>query len=147
MGGNQSIPENLGRGAALAVDDDATPSTRAKAKAKKAREAAKLAKEAAKLAKEAAKLAAAPAGKGKGNGKGNSAKLGVCYFRHTEAGCTKTAKECKFEHKRLSAAEAAKLVKPPGRDSRANSPAAKAKAKAKAKAGAKTQPRSPTVSF
>ena len=130
VGGIQSILENMGRGAAPAVDDDAK-SQRAKAK-KKARDAAK-----------AAKLAA-PAGKGKGGGKGNSDKLGVCYFHNTEAGCIKTAKECKFDHKKLSAAEAAKLVKPPGRESCANSPAAKAKAKAKAKAGPKVQPRSPS---
>ena len=108
----------------------------------------KRAKEAAKLAREAAKLAAAPAGKGKGGGKGNGAKLGVCYFHNTEAGCAKIAKECKFEHKKLSAAEAAKLVKPPGRDSRANSPAGpKAKAKPKTKAGPKSQPRSPSFKF
>ena len=76
---------------------------------------------------------------------GNSDKLGICYFYNTEAGCTKTAKECKFEHKKLSAAEAAKLVKPPGRESRANSPAGlQAKAKPKAKAGPKAQPRSPS---
>ena len=79
--------------------------------------------------------------------KGNSDKLGICYFHNTEAGCTKTAKECKFEHKKLSAAEAAKLVKPPGRESRANSPAAKPKAKPKAKAGPKAQPRSPSYCF
>ena len=134
VGGIQSTySENMGRGAAPAVDDDAK-SKRAKAK-KKARDAAK-----------AAKLAA-PAGKGKGGGKGNSDKLGVCYFHNTEAGCIKTAKECKFDHKKLSAAEAAKLVKPPGRESRANSPAAKAKAKAKAKAGPKVQPRSPSYCF
>ena len=54
---------------------------------------------------------------------------------------------CKFEHKKLSAAEAAKLVKPPGRESRANSPAAKAKAKAKSKAETKKQPRSPSYCF
>ena len=101
----------------------------------------------AKEAAEAAKLAA-PAGKGKGGGKGNSDKQGICYFHNTEAGCIKTAKECKFEHKKLSAAEAAKLVKPPGRESRANSPAGpKAKAKPKAKAGPKAQPRSPSYCF
>ena len=79
-------------------------------------------------------------------GKGNGNKPGVCYFHNTEAGCTKTAKECKFEHKKLSASEAAKLVMPPGRESRANSPAAKAKAKAKP--GAKpNQQRSPSYCF
>ena len=46
-----------------------------------------------------------------------------------------------------SAAEAAKLVKPPGKESRANSPAAKAKAKAKSKAEPKKQPRSPSYCF
>ena len=121
-GGIYSILKNKGRGAAPAVDTDAK-SKRAKAKAKRD---AKAKKEA-----EAAKLAA-HAGKGKGGGKGNGDKLGVCYFHNTDAGCTKTARECKFEHKKLSAAEAAKLVKPPGRESRANSPAAKAKAKSKA---------------
>ena len=46
--------------------------------------------------------------------------------------------ECKLAHAKLSAAEAAKLQKPPGRDSRASSPAGgKGKGKAKAKAGAK----------
>ena len=111
VGGIQSILKNMGRGAAPAVDDDAK-SKRAKAKQKKK----------AKEAAEAAKLAA-PAGKGKGGGKGNSDKLGICYFHNTKAGCIKTAKGCKFEHKKLRAAEAAKLVKPPGRESRANSPA------------------------
>ena len=48
---------------------------------------------------------------------------------------------------KLSASEAAKLVKPPGRESRANSPAAKAKAKAKSKAEPKKQPRSPSYCF
>ena len=127
----------MGRGAAPAINAD-VKSKRAKAKAKRD---AKAKKEA-----EAAKLAA-PAGKGKGGGKGNGDKLGVCYFHNTEAGCTKTAKECKFEHKKLSAAEAARLVKPPGRGSRANSPAAKAKAKAKSKADPKKQPRSPSYCF
>ena len=121
------------RGAAPAVDaDDRSKCAKAKEKAKKAAEAAKL---------------AAPAGKGKGGGKGNSDKLGLCYFHNTEAGCTKTAKGCKFEHKKLRAAEAAKLVKPPGKESRANSPAAKAKAKAKSKAEPKKQPRSPSYCF
>ena len=97
-------------------------------------------------------MTAAPADKGKGTGKGSSSKLGVCYFHNTEAGCTKTAKECKFEHKKLSAAEAAKLVKPPGSDSRASSPdgkkpGAKAKAEPKAKAGAKAGPKSPSYCF
>ena len=78
--GIQFILKNMGRGAAPAVDDD-TKSKRAKAK-KKAKDAAK-----------AARLAA-PAGKGKDGGKGNSDKLGVCYFHNTEAGCIKTAKEC-----------------------------------------------------
>ena len=98
--GVQSILKNVGRGALPAVDTDGK-SKRANAKAKKD---AKAKKEA-----EAAKLAA-PAGKGKGGGKGNSNKLGVCYFHNTEAGCTKTAKECKFEHRKLSVSEAAKLV-------------------------------------
>ena len=111
VGGIQYILENLGRGVAPAVDaDDRSKRAKAKMKAKKAAEAAKL---------------AAPAGKGKGGGKGNSDKLGVCYFHNTEAGCIKIAKECKFEHKKQSAAEAAKLVTPPGKESRANSPAAK----------------------
>ena len=136
-GGIQSILKNIGRGAAPAVDAGGM-FKRVKAKAKKG---AKAKKEA-----EAAKLAA-PAGKGKGGGNGNGDKLGVCYFHNTEAGCIKTARECKFEHKKLSAAEAAKLVKPPGKESRANSPAAKAKAKAKAKAGPKAQPRSPSFCF
>ena len=48
---------------------------------------------------------------------------------------------------KLSTAEAAKLVKPPGRESRANSPAAKAKAEAKSKAEPKKQPRSPSYCF
>ena len=135
VGGIQSILKNMGRGAAPAVDDDAK-SKLARAK-KKAKDAAK-----------AARLAAAPAGMGKGGGKGNSDKLGTCYFHNMEAGCTKTAEECKFEHKQLSAAEVAKLVKPPGRESRANSPAGpKAKAKPKAKAGPKAQPRSPSYCF
>ena len=112
-----------------------------RAKTKKARKAAE-----AKKAAEAAKLAA-PAGKGKGGGKGNGEKLGVCYYHNTEAGCTKIAKECKFEHKKLSAAEAAKLGKPSGRESRANSPAAKSKAKAKSKAEPKRQLRSPSYCF
>ena len=113
-------------------------SKRAKAKAKKDSKAKKEA--------EAAKPAA-PAGKGKGGGKGNSNKLGVCYFHNTEAGCTKTAEECKFERQKLSAAEVAKLVKPPGRESRANSPAAKAKAKAKPGAKPNQQLRSPSYCF
>ncbi len=58
-----------------------------------------------------------------------------------EAGCTKSAKECKFEHKKLSPAEAAKLVKPAGRDSRATSPGTKAKPGAKAKPGPKGKPK------
>ena len=120
VGGIQSILKNMGRGAAPAVDADAKSK---RAKAKKTKKKAKEAAEAAKLA--------APAGKGKGGGKGNSDKLGICYFHNTEAGCTKIAKECKFEHEKLSATEAAKLVKPHGRESRANSPAARAKAKAK----------------
>ena len=70
-------------------------------------------------------MTAAPADKGKGAGKGSSPKLGVCFFHNTEAGCTKSAKECKFEHKKLSPAEAAKLVKPASRDSRATSPGGK----------------------
>ena len=45
---------------------------------------------------------------------------------------------CEFAQTKLSAAEAAQLQKPPGRDSRASSPAGgKGKGKAKAKAGAK----------
>ena len=76
-----------GRGATPAVEGDVPTSKRAKAKAKKA-------------AKEA-KATAAPADKSKGNGKGARAKIGVCYFHNTEAGCIKTAKEFKFEHKKL----------------------------------------------
>ena len=85
VGGIQSILKNM----APAVDDDAK-SKRAKVKKKKKK---------AKEATEAAKLAA-PAGKGKVGGKGNSDKLGICHFHNTEAGCTKTAKECNFEHKK-----------------------------------------------
>ena len=86
-------------------------------------------------------MTAAPADKGKGTGKGSSSKLGVCFFHNTEAGCTKSAKECKFEHKKLSPAEAAKLVKPAGRDSRATSPSTRPKPGAKAKPGPKAKPK------
>ena len=137
VGGVQSIIRNMGgRGATPAVEGDAPLSKRAKAKAKKG----------AKVTK----AVAAPADKGKGAGKGTRDKIGVCYFHNTEAGCTKTAKECKFEHKKLSAAEAAKLVKPPGRDSRASSPSPGGKrpgAKAKPKAGAKAKPKTPSYCF
>jgi hypothetical protein len=124
-GGVQSLIKNMGgRGAAPAVEGETSQSKRAKAKAKKAKEA---------------KAIAAPADKGKGAGKGSAPKLGICFFHNTEAGCTKSAKECKFEHKKLSPSEAAKLVKPAGRDSRASSPSAKAKPGAKAKPSPKAK--------
>ncbi len=133
-GGVQSLIKNMGgRGAAPAVEGGT--SKKAKAKAKKAKEA---------------KAIAAPADKGKGAGKGSSPKLGICFFHNTEAGCTKSAKECKFDHNKLSPAEAAKLVKPAGRDSRATSPGGKrpgAKAKPGPKASAKATPKSPSYCF
>ena len=61
----------------------------------------------------AAKAAAAPvptpAGKGKGKGKVKGEKQ-VCYYFNQPGGCPKTAEECWFKHKKLSAAEVAKMV-------------------------------------
>ena len=89
----------------------------------------------------AAKVAAAPAPtpKGKGKGKGPGKDKKVCYFNQP-SGCPKTAEECWFLHKKLPAADVAKMVQPPSRAaSRANSPAGgrpgpKAKASPKANA-------------
>ena len=48
----------------------------------------------------------------------------VCYYFNQHGGCPKTAEECWFLHKKLPAAEVAKMVQPPSRAaSRANSPA------------------------
>ena len=97
--------------------------------------------------KAAAKTTAAPApnpsGKGAGKGKAKGEKK-VCYYFNQPGGCPKTADECWFLHKKLSAAEAAKMVQPPSRaGSRASSPAggkqsAKAKPKAKSSATKRT---------
>ena len=106
-----------------------------------ARKAAKAKAEAAAL-KAAAKALAAAKGKGKGKGKGKTRENSVnklpCYFFNQEGGCNKHAKDCKFAHVKLSAAEAAKLQKPPGRSSRDPSPAGgKGKGKTKPKGGVK----------
>ena len=48
----------------------------------------------------------------------------VCYYFNQPSGCPKTAEECWFLHKKLPAAEVAKMVQPLSRAaSRANSPA------------------------
>ena len=133
--------KNLSGRAAPAESGDVIPSKRA---AKRAAATAASASVAAK-AKAKAKPKAAPAGKGNGKRTG---KL-PCYFFNTGAGCNKIDKTCKFDHKKLSAAEATKLAKAPGRGSRASSPACdpKFKAKAKPKACAKPQARSPSYCF
>ena len=74
----------------------------------------------------AAKVAAAPAPtpKGKGKGKGPGKDKKVCYYFNQPSGCPKAAEECWFLHKKLPAAEVAKMVQPLSRAaSRANSPA------------------------
>jgi hypothetical protein len=94
--------------------------------------------------------AAAPAptpkgGKGKGKGKDPKEKK-VCYHHNQPGGCSRTADECWFLHKKLPAAEVAKMKPPVSQaGSRANSPAGegttpKAKAGAKAKAAGGRNP-------
>ena len=63
--------------------------------------------------KAAAKAAAAPvpAPKGKGKGKGPGKDKKVCYYFNLPSGCPKTAEECWFLHKKLPAAELAKMVR------------------------------------
>ena len=70
----------------------------------------------------------------------------MCYYFNQPGGCPKTAEECWFKHKKLSAAEVAKMVQPPSRvGSRAASPAggkpgAKPKASPKANAADRKNP-------
>ena len=70
----------------------------------------------------------------------------VCYYFNQLSGCPKTAEECWFLHKKLPAAEVAKMVQPPSRAaSRAISPAGggpvpKPKASPKAKAAGGKNP-------
>ena len=70
----------------------------------------------------------------------------VCYYFNQPGVCPKTVEECWFKHKKLSAAEVAKMVQPPSRaGSRAASPAggkpgATAKAAPKANAAGRKDP-------
>ena len=88
--------------------------------------------------------AANTAGKGAGKGKAKREKK-VCYYYNQPSGCPKTAEECWFAHKKLPAAEVAKMVQPPSRaGSRASSPAGgKPNAKAKPRAKSMTAKRTP----
>eukprot|EP00972_Heterocapsa_arctica_P098080 14470241-Heterocapsa_arctica.AAC.1 len=75
-------------------------------------------------AREAKNALAAPGdGKGAGKGKGKAPKPGgaassgdgpprICWY-HNHGGCTKSAKYCTHEHKKVSKAEAEELYKPP----------------------------------
>ena len=87
----------------------------------------------------AAKAAAAPAptpnGKGKGKGLGKEKK--VCYYFNQLGGCPKTAEECWFLHKKLPAAEVAKMVQPPSRVGSRDASLAGGKPGAKPKASPK----------
>ena len=100
----------------------------------------------AKVAAAKAAAAPAPTPKGKGKGKGPGKDKKVCYYFNQPSGCPKTAEECWFLHKKLPAAEVAKMVQPPSRAaSRANSPAGgkpgpKAKASPKANAAGGKNP-------
>ncbi len=87
------------------------------------------------------KGAGSPTGKGdgKGKGKGKDFKQTPCWFFNCHAnGCTKSAEDCSHQHKKLSKAEADKLVKPGstpgagGSGSRAASPSGKGKGDGKA---------------
>ena len=83
----------------------------------------------------------APAAANTGKGGGKSKDKTVCYF-FNNGGCNKSAESCNYAHVKLSAADVAKLAKPPGRSggaSRNNSPAPKAKAKADPQAKSKAK--------
>ena len=111
------------------------PSDASERKEKKRQE-----RKAAKVAAAKAAAAPAPTPKGKGKGKGPGKDKKVCYYFNQPSGCPKTAEECWLLHKKLPAAEVAKMVRPPSRAaSRANSPAGgkpRPKAKASPKANA-----------
>ena len=75
-------------------------------------------------ARATAKAAAAPAPTPTGKGKGKGEEKKVCYYFNQPGGCPKSVEECWFKHKKLSAAEVAKMVQPPSRAGpRAASPA------------------------
>ena len=109
-------------GAPSVVNNPGGISEEAKERKKKKRQEKK-----GKLA--AAGDAAAPAptpkgGKGKGKGKDPNKEKRVCYYHNQPGGCPKTAEECWFLHKKLPAAEVAKMIQPVSRAaSRAISPA------------------------
>ena len=63
-------------------------------------------------ARAAAKAAAAPASTPTGKGKGKGKDKKVCYYFNQPGGCPKTAEECWFKHKKVFAAEVAKMVQP-----------------------------------
>ena len=81
-----------------------------------------------------------------GRGRGKAKKREKCYYLNQHGGCPKTAEECGFKHKKLPAAEVAKMAQPPSRaGSRAASPfgrrpGAKAKAAPKANAAGRKNP-------
>ena len=63
----------------------------------------------AKIAAAKAAAAPAPTPKGKGKGKDPKKEKKVCYYFNQPGGCPKTAEECWLLHKKLSAAEVAKV--------------------------------------